>query len=345
MKCHHPDVFCAALLNAQPMGFYAPAQIVRDAREHGVEVRPPCINESRWDCTLEAPGGKYLPLRLGLRMVRGLSNDHAAKIIAARAERPFMGIEDVWRRSGMPVAALEKLADADAFVSLGLSRRAALWQVRGLRDAPLPLFAATDRLEESREPAVSLPAMAEGREVVEDYRSIQLSLRAHPLTFLRPDLERRGIVRCADLARIKDGRKVEVAGIILVRQRPGSTNVTFITIEDETGIANAILWQRVFQAQRRIVLSSAMINVKGTVQREGGVIHIITDRIEDYTPLLRSIGEMEFPHRPGPGDGVTHPGSPDRGERGWKVRDHYYKPFRTAADREDLIRQKTRDFH
>jgi error-prone DNA polymerase len=285
-------------------------------------------------------------------MVRGLPTDHAARIIAARAERPFTGIEDVWRRSGVPVAALEKLADADAFASLGVDRRQALWQVRGLGEAPLPLFAAADAraagfLPEGHEPAVSLTAMTEGKEVVEDYRSIQLSLRAHPLAFLRPELERRGIVCCADLARIKDGHRVEVAGIILVRQRPGSTNVTFITIEDETGIANAILWQRVFEAQRSIVMSSAMINVKGVVQREGGVIHIIAESIEDYTPLLRSVGEMDFPHRPGPGDGVTHPGAPDRGERGWKpkVRDHYHPPFRTGGDGEELIRQKTRDFH
>jgi error-prone DNA polymerase len=334
------------------MGFYAPAQIVRDAREHGVEVRPPCINQSRWDCTLEAPTGKYLPLRLGLRMVRGLSNDHAGRIMAARAEHSFISIEDSWRRSGVPVAALEKLADADAFASLGVDRRQALWQVRGLGKAPLPLFAAADAraagfLPEGHEPAVSLTPMAEGKEVVEDYRSIQLSLRAHPLAFLRPELERRGIVTCRDLESIKDGRKVQVAGIILVRQRPGSTNVTFITIEDETGIANAILWQRVFEAQRSIVMSSAMINVKGIVQREGGVIHIITESIEDHTPLLRSVGDMDFPHKPGPGDGVTHPGSPDRGERGWqpKVRDHYHPPFRTGGESQDLIRQKTRDFH
>jgi error-prone DNA polymerase len=355
MKCHHPEVFCAALLNAQPMGFYAPAQIVRDAREHGVDVRPVCINRSAWDCTLESPtaGGKsYLPLRLGLRMTLGLNDKEADRIVEARAAAPFASIEDAWRRSGVPRATLEKLANADAFHGLGLSRRQALWQVRGLRDAPLPLFAAADAREnrfspEAREPGVALTPMTEGREVVEDYRHTQLSLRAHPLAFLRPELERRGIVTCADLEHIKDGCKVQVAGIILVRQRPGSTNVTFITIEDETGIANAILWQRVFEAQRSIVMSAAMINVRGVVQREGGVIHIITERIEDYTPLLRSVGNMDFPHRPGPGDGVTHPGSPDRGESGWqpKVRDHYHPPFRTGADRDDMIRQKSRDFH
>ena len=348
MKCHHPEVFCAALLNAQPMGFYAPAQIVRDAREHAVEVRPVCINRSGWDCTLEQGGGAFLPLRLGLRMTAGLSGKEAEKILVARAAGPFVSVEDAWRRSEVSRGALERLANADAFHALALSRRQALWQVRGLRDAPLPLFAALDIREEAREPSVALTPMTEGREVVEDYRHVQLSLRAHPLSFLRPELERRDILACRDLEQVKDGRKVKVAGIILVRQRPGSTNVTFITIEDETGIANTILWQQKFEAQRRIVMSAAMINVVGTVQREGGVIHVIADRIEDYTPMLRSIGEMDFPHRPGPGDGVTHPGAPDRGERGWKVRDIYHPPFQhgpRAQTEDDLLRQKTRDFH
>src|SRR3546814_137258 len=151
MKCHHPEIFCAALLNAQPMGFYQPAQIVRDAREHGVEVRPICINRSRWDCTLEEGEG-LLPLRLGLRMVRGLSNDHTAQILAVRGDMPFSSIENVWRRSGVPAATLEKLADADAFACFGLSRRQALWQVRGLGQARLPLFAAADARESGNEP-------------------------------------------------------------------------------------------------------------------------------------------------------------------------------------------------
>jgi len=395
MKCHHPDVFCAALLNAQPMGFYAPAQIVRDAREHGVEVRPVCINASGWDCTLEDPprngegdhpkggggaraqrvllpsgrhggfaaappprfarspspakaGEDLLPLRLGLRMTAGLSGKEAEKILQARATGRFVSVEDAWRRSGVSRGALERLANADAFHGLLLSRRQALWQVRGLRDAPLPLFAAAGIREEAREPAVRLTPMTEGREVVEDYRHVQLSLRAHPLSFLRPELERRGILACRDLDHVKDGRKVKVAGIILVRQRPGSTNVTFITIEDETGIANTILWQQKFEAQRCIVMSAAMINVIGTVQREGGVIHIIADHLEDYTPMLRKVGEMDFPHRPGPGDGVTHPGAPDRGERGWKVRDIYHPPFQhgpRAQHQDEPLRQKTRDFH
>jgi error-prone DNA polymerase len=346
MKCHHPDIFCAALLNAQPMGFYAPAQIVRDAREHGVEVRPVCVNESRWDCALENPprsGEDLLPLRLGMRMVRGLSNIHAARILAARAERPFDSVEDVWRRSGVPVAALEKLADADAFAGLGLDRRQALWRVRGLGETALPLFAAADARD--AEPEVALTPMSEGREVVEDYRALQLSLKGHPLAFLRPEFDRRGITRCADLVRVKDGRKVEVAGIILVRQKPGSAKgVLFITIEDETGIANIILWPDRFEAQRRTVLSSAMIGVQGSVQREGEVIHVIADTIRDYTPLLHAVGEMRFPHQTGPGDGASHGGSPDR-DAGWKARDQYHKPFRTGADPEDVIKVKSRNFH
>ncbi|MDT9599206.1 error-prone DNA polymerase [Sphingosinicella rhizophila] len=347
MKCHHPDVFCAALLNAQPMGFYAPAQIVRDAREHGVEARPVCILRSQWDCILESPPGSsshspgmgkdFLPIRLGLRMVKGLSNDHAARIFTARRERSFVSVEDVWRRSGIPAAAMEKLADADAFHPFGLDRRQALWRVRGLGEAPLPLFAAGG--EGDRERKVTLDPMTDGREVVEDYRSVQLSLRAHPLAFLRPELERRKMVACADLRTIKEGRKVRLAGIILVRQRPGAGNVTFITIEDETGVANIILWQRKFEAQRRIVLSSAMIGVTGMVQREGEVIHIVADRLEDLTPLLHSVGDMHFPHRPGPGDAATHPGSPDRGERGAKP------PGLPGTRSRDVIRVKSRDFH
>jgi len=394
MKCHHPDLFCAALLNAQPMGFCAPAQIVRDAREHGVEVRPVCVNASRWDCTMEvgdadasplsSPGfpgegdhpkggggetwlqdsppprsarspspakageERCLPLRLGLRMVKGLANDHAARILAARAERPFDSIEDVWRRSGVPVAALEKLADADAFLSLGLDRRQALWRVRGLGDAPLPLFAAADARD--AEPEVALTPLTAGREVVEDYRAIQLTLRDHPLAFVRDELARRGAVPCAELQRIRDGRKVRLAGIVLIRQRPGAGNVTFITLEDETGIANVIVWQRLYEKYRRTVLAAAMIMVDGQVQKEGDVIHIIADRIEDESLLLRSVGERErsglkvrpgneppeWPHRTGPGDGARNGGADRR---------HLTPRLPPPATRDEGIRIKSRDFH
>jgi error-prone DNA polymerase len=329
MKCHHPDIFCAAILNAQPMGFYQPAQLVRDAQEHGVEVRPVCINRSRWDCTLEAPPAQRkdsLPLRLGLRMVRGLANLHAARILAACADTPFVSIEDVWRRSGVPVAALEKLADADAFASLGLDRRQALWRVRGLGESPLPLFAAAEAL--GKEPEVTLVPLTGGREVVEDYRTVQLSLRAHPLAFLREELDRRRVVTCAGLAGLKNGSRVEVAGLVLIRQRPGEGNVTFITIEDETGIANIILWQRKMEEQRRIVMSAAMIAVKGVMQKEGEVIHVVADRLEDLTPLLNQVGAMDFPHRYAPSDGGKG-ASPD--------------PRKAKA--QGVIKVKTRDFH
>ena len=358
MKHHHPDVFCASLMNAQPMGFYAPAQIVRDAREHGVEVRPPCVNASRWDCTLEPTGSRYLAVRLGLRVIRGLSNADGAKIVAARATASYDSVEDVWRRSGAQRASIEKLADGDAFHAFGADRRQGLWKVRGLGEAPLPLFAAADRAAvagsvEGIEPAVALRPLTDGREVIEDYRNLQLSLRAHPLSFVRDELSRQGVRSCADLSTIRDGRHVEVAGIILVRQKPGSAKgVLFITIEDETGIANGILWPDRFEAQHRTVMSASMVGLKGRVQREGEVIHVICDRIVEYGDLLMKVGDMSFPPRTGRGDAAQHPGSPDRGEPGhdadrWKPepRDCYWPPHADGRDPEQVVRFKSHDFH
>jgi error-prone DNA polymerase len=349
MKCHHPEIFCAALLNAQPMGFYQPAQIVQDAQKHGVEVRPVCINTSEWDCTLEPPDpplqkqGRIealLPLRLGLRMAAGLSKDDGEEILKARVAGLFRSVEDVWHRSGVSRLALEKLANADAFHALGLSRRQALWQVRGLREKPLPLFAAAGLLEAAREPAVALTPMTGGREVVEDYAAVQLSLRGHPLAFLRPELERRGIARCGDLIRMKDGRRVTVSGLVLIRQKPGKGNVTFITLEDETGIANAILWQRVFDAHRRIVMSASMIAASGLLQREGDVIHIVSEWIEDQSALLRTVGQRDFPHRFGPGDGAKGGFDPREKER---AHGENHAPFH--LDSAETIRVKSRNFH
>ncbi len=352
MKCHHPDVFCAALMNAQPMGFYAPAQVVGDARSHGVEVRPPCINSSRWDCTLEQAAGRYLAVRLGLRQVRGLSNADGAAIVGARGTGAFASIEDVWRRSGVQRAAIEKLADADAFQTFGGDRRHGLWKVRGLGETPLPLFAAANRAAglssaESNEPGVALRTLTDGREVIEDYHMLQLSLRAHPLTFVRDELARRNVLKCADLAGIRDGRRVEVAGIILVRQKPGSAKgVLFITIEDETGVANGILWPDRFEAQRRTVMSASMIGMQGRVQKEGEVIHVICDRIIDYGDLLRSIGDKAFPHATGRGDGVRHPGGPDRRDPAWspEARDCYWPPHADGMDPEEAVRFRSHDF-
>jgi error-prone DNA polymerase len=300
LKCHHPDVFCAALLNAQPMGFYAPAQIVRDALEHGIDVRPVCINASRWDCTLEpAEDEDRFAVRLGMRMVKGLSNAHAAAIICARGERPFASVDDLWRRAGVPSSALSHLAEADAYrPSLGLARREAHWAVKGLRDEPLPLFAAANRagdiFPEIDEPTVALRPMKAGREVVEDYHAVGLSLRTHPLAFLRDDLDRDEIVTCAEAAGLPDGKWAETAGIVLVRQRPGSSEgVVFITIEDETGIANLVVWPDIFEKYRRAILSASMLGVFGRVQKEGDVVHIVARRLTNLSHLLASVGNRD----------------------------------------------------
>lgn len=313
LKCHHPEVFCAALLNSQPMGFYAPAQIVRDAREHGVEVRPVCINASRWDCTLEPTGDRTrFAIRLGLRMVKGLTNADGATITTARADETFVSVDDLWRRAGVPVAALTRIAEADGFrPALGLARREALWAIRGLRDEELPLFAAASAREgativEVDESAVLLRPMTAGREVVADYSHTGLSLRRHPISFLREDLRKRRMVSCAESMGARDRRWLETAGIVLVRQRPGSAKgVVFITIEDETGIANLVVWQKIFERYRRVILSSSMIAVRGRVQREGEVVHLVAHRIVDLSRDLATVGQREVATdgQQGPGAG------------------------------------------
>ena len=299
MKCHHPDVFCAALLNAQPMGFYAPAQIVRDARQHGVDVQPIDVNRSRWDCTLEKSNGRYHAVRMGLRYARDLKNADGAAIVLARRDEPYATVEEVQRRAGVSGRALDRIGHAGGFGSLDLSRRSGLWEVKGLGDEALPLFAATDARArklrpEAVEPPVQLVPMGEGEEVVEDYRSIGLSLRAHPLAFLRDELKARKMVTCAALGDMKDGRWVNLAGLVLLRQKPGSAKgVMFITLEDETDVANLVVWPNLFETHRRIVLGASMMGVRGQVQREGDVIHVVVQRLDDLSPLLASIGRRE----------------------------------------------------
>jgi len=345
MKCYYPDVFAAALLNSQPMGFYAPSQIVRDAQEHGVEVREVDVNKSDWDCTLEgdedspvipgrheaagpesitmsrgygfqargltpAPrnGSRELHsrhasmkddirsthlLRLGFRQVSGFSEAHALRIENVRG-RGFDSVRDLWLRTRLPPAALERLANANAFNSLGLNRRDALWAVRALRRAgdkdDLPLFAHATMSEQ--EPDVSLPPMPPGEQVVEDYRHLHLSLKAHPLSFLRSELARRGILRHELLPTILSGRRVTVAGLVLVRQRPGTAKgVIFMTLEDETGIANTIVWQRTFETFRPVVLGARLVSVTGPLQSAHGVIHVVAEDIRDLTPLLRRLSD------------------------------------------------------
>ena len=309
MKCHHPDVFLCALLNSQPMGFYAPAQLVRDAREHGVEVRPVCVNASRWDCTLEegsTPG--QFAVRLGLRMVKSLANSDAATLLLTR-DTPFRSIDDVWRRSGLPVSSLLPLAEADAYLpSLGKSRRDALWTLKGLRDTPLPLFDAM-AAPELDEPAVALRQMTAGHEVVQDYGHVGLSLRKHPLAFLRGELNARGILTCTAANALKDKSDAVVAGMVLVRQRPGTAkNVTFMTIEDETGIVNAVIWSRIYEEQRRLVLTARMVAIVGQIQKEGEVVHLVVKRLIDLSGQLDSVSERDdaFPVPKPRGDDFRH---------------------------------------
>jgi len=409
LKCHYPDAFAAALLNAQPMGFYAPAQIVRDAREHGVEVRPPDVNHSDWDSTLE-PGERAAErlhelhrdmrgdvrathaIRLGLREIKGLSEEDGRRIVerrgaplpprtsfftsplAGEVDRrsdseggreggkrqapaqistplptpppqggrehapasdevgispravPYDSIRDVWLRTGLSPRVLERLADADAFASLGLTRRDALWAAKALgrvgdRDDDLPLFAVSAFLSEAarhtlftsplegevdqrrlagvdreggtfREPDVALPPMPIGEEVINDYRFLRLSLRAHPAQFLRGDLDGRGCLRNETLRTVAQNARVAVSGLVTCRQRPGSANgVVFMTIEDESAVANVIVWPRTFERFRPVVLGARYVLVTGRVQQESGVIHVIAERLEDLTPWLARLAE------------------------------------------------------
>ena len=286
LKCHYPAAFACALLNSQPMGFYAPAQIVRDAREHGVAVRPVDVNASDWDCTLEDAGRDGIALRLGFRQVKGLKQGDAEAVVAAR-RGGYRTIGEVWRRASLRKTTLETLARADAYRSLGIGRRQALWAARALEVAPLPLFAAAEAGQSAREPAVTLPEMTLGEQVAEDYRALRLSLKCHPLAPLRGALAADGFMPCDRLGHLAHGRPARVAGLVTARQRPGSAKgVIFATLEDETGIANLIVWASVFERFRKAVLGAALLGVEGTVQREGRVIHVLAKRVFDLTALL-----------------------------------------------------------
>jgi error-prone DNA polymerase len=356
MKCRYPDVFCAAMLNAQPLGFYAPSQLVRDAREHGVEVREVDVSLSDWDCTLEgnpplplagegrgegrrrsspssdaigrpkdgrppnalsrhllpqAGEGNRQPLhprhaamvphirashavRLGLRQIVGIREEDMQKLVARRGAG-YDSIRDIWLRTDLSAAILERLADADAFNSLGLDRREALWAVRGLDRVgdqdDLPLFAAS-RPDRAHEPDARLPPMPLGAHVVEDYRRLSLSLKAHPVAFMRRRLEARGMISSAALDSIPTGRRITLAGLVLVRQRPGTAKgVIFMTLEDEEGVANVIVWPKAFERLRPIVIGARFVAVTGKLQNEAGVIHIIVEKMEDLTPMLGLLSE------------------------------------------------------
>ena len=416
IKCHHPAAFAAALLNSQPMGFYAPAQIVRDAREHGVTACPVDVNLSDWDCTLE--GDAAPALRLGLRQIDGLQEEEAQKLVAARGHGVFRDTHDLWMRAGVKLAMLEKLAAADAFRSLELDRRQALWEVKALSSAePLPLFTWSETREAGLEPAVALPAMALSEHVVNDYQTLRLSLKAHPMSFLRAHLNqlhlasnrppplnvipamaepcfawtagtqvtssqadalsslpnsakrsgglgprlrgdderrnRRGrrILACDELRAAKDGAYVSVAGVVLVRQRPGSAKgVVFMTIEDETGVANAVVWPKTLERFRKVVMGARLIVIHGRIQRHEDIIHVVSAKLEDRSDWLALLSEQAADMK-APLANADHVRNPDtRSEQPSLQNGHprwagHPRHERIIPPREARIIPKSRDFH
>ncbi len=289
LKCHYPAVFACALLNSQPMGFYAPAQIVRDAREHGVEVRPTDVNDSAWDCTLESTSGGSVALRLGLQQIRGLKEEDATRIVEARAA-PYRSPLDLHRRTGISRTVLTRMAKADAFTSMGLDRRQAAWAVRAIDEAgPLPLFESSARDRSSR-PEPGLPVMADGEQVAADYRATGLSLKHHPVALLRKRLNERGVLPAKDLEGLSDGDRAVVAGIVLTRQHPGKGIVMFVTLEDETGTANLVVFPSIYENQRRDTLTSRLMLCRGKIQKADGVIHMVAARIQSLNDWLAELG-------------------------------------------------------
>lgn len=307
LKCHHPAIFTAALLNSQPMGFYAPAQLVQDARAHGVEVRPIDVNFSQWDNSIE--GGS---LRLGLRQIDSFRQDWARAIVAAR---PFASMEELAHKAALPSHGLHLLADADAMRSLGLDRRAAGWEARRTPSDQLPLFAAADARELAQEKDARLPEMPMCEHVAADYQMTRLSLKGHPMQFLRSVFAREGILSCADTDQARHGSRVKTAGVVLTRQRPGKGNAIFITIEDETGIINALLWARLFERQRRAVMGARLMVIEGEVQRsKEGVVHLMAKTITDRTHELDRLSEDHDPTVPlSRSDEFTRPVAPRHG--------------------------------
>jgi error-prone DNA polymerase len=392
IKCHYPAVFACALLNSQPMGFYAPAQIARDARDHEVEIREADVTFSAWHSTLEDKPGEAPALRIGLRQVDGLSEDDLTGMSCAlpsprmrgagqgegrpqspseqspltpalsacqeqgHGERGNLGtLPELAARGRLRVSALEKLAAADAFRSLGLDRRQALWEVKALANAPpLPLFTWGETRDAGAEAEVHLPEMALSEHVVNDYQTLRLSLKAHPLSFLRDDFRREGVLSCEDLGKVKNGAWVRVAGVVLVRQRPGNGNVVFMTIEDETGIANAVIWPKLLEKFRKVVMSSRLILIEGRVQKQeeehADIIHVVAARLIDRSDWLLRLSEwaadMDVPvanadeviHNPEPGS--AHPSRKDL-----HIHPRFSREPKPRHPRNVRIIPKSRDFH
>jgi len=322
IKHYHPAIFAAALLNSQPMGFYAPAQIVRDTQENGVEVRPIDVNASGWDNSIEDSA-----LRLGIRQIDGFREVWAQAIVK---HRPFVSIEDLARRATLPSPALHLLADADAVRSLGFDRREGAWEARRTPSDELPLFAAANARELAEEGDAMLPIMPLGEHVAADYQMTRLSLKGHPMQFLRDLFASEGVLSCAQTSAAKNGARVKTAGVVLTRQRPGKGNAIFITIEDESGVTNALLWARLFERQRRAVMASRLMVVEGEVQRsKEGVVHLMAATVTDRTHELQRLSEEHDANVPTPRN------------------DEFARPVypRHGHPRDVRILPKSRDFH
>ncbi|MGD1888161.1 MAG: error-prone DNA polymerase [Cohaesibacteraceae bacterium] len=356
IKHYHPALYACSLLNAQPMGIYAPAQIVRDAREHGVTVLPADINHSRWDNTLERAEEGALALRHGFRQIDGIHEDWAKDLTDER-DLGYDSVEDLWRRAHLPHRALKLLADSDAFRSVGLDRRDALWAVRRLPDdEPLPLFEAAQRHELSPEPAANLPSMHLAEHVVADYQTTRLSLKEHPMTLLRPGFDAEQVLTCQQVNEARDGLWVRTAGVVLIRQRPGKGNAIFITLEDETSVVNIVLWASKLESFRPVVMASKLMLACGHVQRsKEGVIHLMATSLADRTDRLANLSNLHTaPASLARADEVIRPIL----SRGDSVKGGLVKEPRTISTRPSALRTsearhprnvriipKSRDFH
>ncbi|RYE22156.1 MAG: error-prone DNA polymerase, partial [Sphingobacteriaceae bacterium] len=287
LKCYYPDVFATALLNSLPMGFYEPAQLVIDARRHGVQVRQIDVNHSHWDNIMQEKSGKYYAIRLGFRQITGIRESDIEALVAGRL--PAYTSIPALLDTGVPQPCLEKLADADAFRSLGLDRRQALWEVSALHDRPVELFKGQPS-ESVTETQISLPFMSQGEHVVQDYASTSLSLKAHPVSFVRQELRLLHGVSSAEFCGIKDGIVVKTAGLVLVRQRPGTAKgVCFITLEDEDGTINLVIFGKIYELFRKEILNAKLLLVEGKLQRESGVTNVIVSRCFDMSKLFRKL--------------------------------------------------------
>jgi error-prone DNA polymerase len=282
LKCHEPAAFTCALLNSQPMGFYAPAQLVQDARCHGVEIRGVDVQRSDWDCTLERVRGAQPALRLGLRLVKGLSEAGIKHLVEARKVAPFSAIDDLMQRSGLARRDLDCLAAAGALESLAGHRHHARWRVLAaqpgndmVKDMPIP----------EGQPLLRRPS--EGEDIVADYGQLGLTLGRHPLALLRGHLTKRRFCSSDDLQRLPHGRRARAAGLVITRQRPGTaTGVTFLTLEDEFGSINVVVWSDLAERQRALVLNGRLLGVNGVIEKADGVLHLVASNLEDHSALL-----------------------------------------------------------